>query len=284
MKPSIILFLFIFFLPKCFSQKQVTSVQQIWLGNTSQLRFSNHWGFAFDLQVRSRENFFQGISQVSSRIGAVYYLNESVRIGAGYYFADNIPRDYRKAVFQDEHTGWQQISWSNKMPRLNINQSFRLEERFRHRIINETKLGKGYNFNYRTRYNILFNIGLARKPFTPHTLAAVFYNEVYLNFGKQIVYNTFDQLRAFGGFNYTITKNANLKFGYLYSFQQLAVGNRYRNLHAVRIFYLYNLDLRKKKTTNTKAMHDVSYSGNKLNRLNNARFLAVNHHFNAKYI
>jgi hypothetical protein len=258
MKPFTIFFPILFLFTNCFSQKQVTSVQQIWLGNTSQLRFSNHWGLSFDLQVRSREKFYQGLSQVSSRIGAVYYVNELVRVAAGYYFADNIPRDYHKAVFQDEHTGWQQFSWSTKYPRLNINQSFRLEERFRHRVLNEDKLGEGYGFNYRTRYNILMNIGLSRKPFTPHTLAAVFYNEVYLNFGKQIIHNTFDQFRTYAGFNYTITKNANLQFGYLYSFQQLAAGNKYRNLHAARIFYLYNVDLRKKKPANTKPMHDVS--------------------------
>lgn len=258
MKASIILFLFFVLTATVFSQKQVTRIQQIWLGNTSQLRFSNNWGLSFDLQVRSREKFFRGLSQVSSRIGAVYFINESLRIAAGYSFANNIPRDYRKAVFQDEHTGWQQISWSVKKPRLNINQSVRLEERFRHKIINEFKLGDGYNFNYRTRYNILFNIGLSRKPFTPHTLAVVLYNEIYLNFGKQIIHNTFDQFRTYAGFNYTITKNANLQFGYMYSFQQLVAGNRYRNLHAARIFYLYNLDMRKKKSTNTKAMHDVS--------------------------
>ena len=258
MKPATTFLLLFLFLNSCLSQKQVTSVQQIWLGNTSQVRFSDHWGLSFDVQVRSREKFFTGLSQVSSRIGAVYYLNESIRIAAGYYFADNIPRDYHKAVFQDEHTGWQQISWSAKKPRLNINQSFRLEERFRHRVISETKLGEGYGFNYRTRYNILMNIGLSRKPFTPHTLAAVVYNEVYLNFGKQIIHNTFDQFRIYTGFNYTLTKNANLQFGYMYSFQKLAAGNKYRNLHAARIFYLYNLDLRKKKGTNTKAMHDIS--------------------------
>jgi hypothetical protein len=250
----LLLFLFHF----SYSQKQATSIQQLWLGNTSQLRFSSHWGFSVDLQVRSREKFYKGLSQVSSRMGAVFYVNELVRIAAGYYFADNIPRDYHKAVFQDEHTGWQQLSWSTKYPRLNINQSLRLEERFRHRVLNEKKLGQGYGFNYRTRYNILTNIGLSSKPFTQRALSAVFYNEVYLNFGKQITHNTFDQFRTYAGFSYTITKNANLQFGYLYSFQQLAAGNKYRNLHAARIFYLYNVDLRKKKSTNPKAMHDVS--------------------------
>ena len=251
--------LLIFLVPQvCFCQKRTTTLQQTWLGTTGQLRFSNHWGASFDLQIRSRENFLKGISQVSSRIGAVYIPNESLRISLGYYFADNVPRDYKKAVFQDEHTGWQQVAWSNKYPRITVNQSVRLEERFRHRLKNERELGEGYGFNYRTRYNILLNIALNKKAFTPHTFAATFYNEAYLNFGKQIIYNAFDQTRSFAGFNYAFNKNANLQFGYLYVFQQLTSGNRYRHVHAARIFYLYNLDLRKTKKTTDKGIHEVS--------------------------
>ena len=258
MKNAIIFLLLIFLENSCFAQKQKINVEQIWIGTTSQFRFSNHWGASFDLQLRSREDFFRGLSQVSTRIGLVYYPGETVRIAAGYYFADNIPRDFHKAIFQDEHTGWQQVSWSNKYPRLQVNQSIRLEERFRRRVLSEHELGDGYSFNYRTRYNLLLNIALSRRPFSLKTLASVVYNEIYLNFGKQIIYNTFDQFRTFGGFNYTINKNANLQFGYVYSFQQLIAGHRYRNLHAARIFYLYNLDLRKKKTLNGKPLHDVS--------------------------
>ncbi len=258
MKKATIFFLLIILGARCYSQKKATSIQQIWIGNTSQLRFSQKWGASFDLQIRSRGKFFNGLSQVSSRIGLVYLPNESLRLAAGYYFANNIPRDYHNAIFQIEHTGWQQVSWSNKFPRLNINQSVRLEERFRHRVKNEFELGEGYSFNYRTRYNILFNLALSRLAFAPHSFSAVLYNEVYLNFGKQIIYNTFDQFRTYAGLNFALSKKANLQFGYMYAFQQLAAGNRYRHLHAARIFYLYNLDLRRKKNSPVKDAHDVS--------------------------
>ena len=255
---SITITLLILFHQICYCQKQATTVQQVWLGNTSQARFSEKWGMSFDLQVRTRENFFKKVSQVSSRIGAVYYPNEMIRVSAGYYFADNVPRDYHNGVWQVEHTGWQQVAWSNKYPRLNINQSVRLEERFRHRVKNELELGEGFGFNYRTRYNILMSIALGHLAFAPHSLSATVYNEVYLNFGNQITYNTFDQYRIFTGFNYFFSKRASLLFGYMYSFQQLSTGKSYRNLQAARIFYLYNLDLRKKKTEQPKPVHDVS--------------------------
>lgn len=258
MRTTIVFFLLIFFGRACFSQKQTTTVQQIFIGNTSQVRVSDKWGASFDMQIRSREKYFNGLSQVSSRIGVVYLPNESLKIAAGYFFANNIPRDYHKAVFQVEHTGWQQVSWSTKYPALNINQSLRLEERFRHRVKNESELGVGYGFNYRARYNILFNIPFSRTVIHPSAWAAILYNEIYVNFGKQIVYNTFDQFRTFAGFNYVFSKKANLQFGYMYSFQQLASGNRYRHLYAPRIFYLYNLDLRRKKTSPVKDAHDVS--------------------------
>ncbi len=58
-------------------------------------------------------------------------------------------------------------------------------------------MAHGYMFNYRLRYNVFFFTPLSKKAFAPHTFAAVLGDEVYFNFGRQIVYNTFDQNRIF---------------------------------------------------------------------------------------
>jgi hypothetical protein len=72
-------------------------------------------------------------------------------------------------------------------------------------------------------------------------------DEVHINFGKQIVNNYFDQNRFFLGLKYQTGEHSNLQVGYMNLFQQLAAGNKYRDINAFRFFFFQNLDLRKKK-------------------------------------
>jgi hypothetical protein len=81
----------------------------------------------------------------------------------------------------------------------------------------------------------------AKTPF----LAAI--NEVFLNFGKNVVYNTFDQNRLFVGLGYQISSHMNVQLGYMNVYQQEASGSNYFSTHAVRLFLFQTLDLRNKE-------------------------------------
>jgi hypothetical protein len=96
------------------------------------------------------------------------------------------------------------------------------------------------------RYNFLMNVPLSKVPYAPNTLAFVFNDEIHINFGKEIVYNYYDQNRLFLGLSYQLNKHNNLQFGYMNVFQQLPAGNRYRVLNVLRVLYYHNLDLRRK--------------------------------------
>lgn len=126
-------------------------------------------------------------------------------------------------------------------------QWLRLEERYRHKVKNNDELADGYNFNYRLRYNFWYDVPLSKKGIVPGALSFVFNDEVHVNFGKQIVNNYFDQNRFFVGLKYQTAEHSNLQVGYMNLFQQLAAGNRYRNINAIRVFYFQNFDWRKKK-------------------------------------
>jgi len=80
----------------------------------------------------------------------------------------------------------------------------------------------------------------------PRAVSFVVNDEVYINFGKQVVYNYFDQNRFFLGFAYQTNKSDNLQLGYMNLFQQLSAGNQYKLIQAARIFYFHNPDARKK--------------------------------------
>jgi hypothetical protein len=94
---------------------------------------------------------------------------------------------------------------------------------------------------------MMLNFALNKKPFAPKTISYAINNETHLNFGKEIVYNTFDQNRFFAGVHYHTNTHDYLQVGYMYLYQQLASGNTYRYIHAIRIGYSHSLDLRKKE-------------------------------------
>lgn len=227
--------------------KTVSDVRQLWVGYFNQTRFTDKWGMWADVHLRTKENYFNNLSQGIVRLGFTYYVNDDVKLTAAYAFINHFPAEGHQNISQPEHRPWQQLQWHTKYPKLKLMQWIRLEERFRHKIKNNDELADGYNFNFRARYNILSQFPLGKKPFQPGTFSFVLSDEVFVNFGKQIVYNTYDQNRFFAGFHYHVNKHDNLQFGYMNIYQQLAAGNQYRSTHTARVFYFHNLDLRKKE-------------------------------------
>src|SRR5882724_2261442 len=225
-------------------QKQTQSINRVWLGYFNQTRFSNNWGLWTDLHLRTKEDFFTNFSQSILRFGLTYYLNDDTKFTAGYAYVSIYPGDNHKNITQPEHRPWQQIQWHTKYPKLRLMQWLRLEERFRRKILNDDALTSGYNFNFRLRYNFFSMFPLSKKRFQPNTFSFVVNDEVHINFGKQVVYNYFDQNRFFLGFAYHVNKHDNLQLGYMNLFQQLAAGNKYKSINAGRVFYFHNLDLR----------------------------------------
>jgi hypothetical protein len=167
----------------------------VWIFN--QTRFSNKWGTWTDIHLRTKEDFVSDLSQSIFRFGLTYYLNDDTKLTAGYAYVSHYPADNHKNVTMPEHRPWQQIQWHSKYSKLRLMQWFRLEERFRRKIKDDDELAEGYNFNFRFRYNFFFMVPLSKKRFEPKTLSFVVNDEVHINFGKEIVYNYFDQNRFF---------------------------------------------------------------------------------------
>ncbi|MCW3091009.1 MAG: hypothetical protein JWP81_2078 [Ferruginibacter sp.] len=225
--------------------KSTESVQQLWFGYFNQTRLTDKWGLWTDLHLRTREDFTNKFSQSIVRLGLTYYVNDATKLTAGYAYVSIYPADAHKKITQPEHRPWQQIQWHTKYGKKRMMQWFRLEERYRRKIINDSTLGKGNNFNYRVRYNIWYDIPFSKAGIVPNGLSFVVNDEVHINFGKEIINNYFDQNRFFAGLKYQTGEQANLQLGYMNLFQQLPAGNKYRSLHTIRLFYFQNLDVRR---------------------------------------
>jgi len=71
--------------------------------------------------------------------------------------------------------------------------------------------------------------------------------ELMVNFGKNIVYNIFDQSRFSAAFFINLNKYFDLEAGYSYWFQQRANGQSFFNRHILRLALSHTVDFRKKE-------------------------------------
>ncbi len=227
--------------------KTTEHINRIWAGYFNQTRLSDKWGFWAEAQLRTKENFVEDLSQGILRFGLTYYISDATKLTAGYAYVNDFPGDNHKNISAPEHRPWQQLQWHTKYGKHRMMQWIRLEERYRHKIKNDDELADGYNFNWRARYNILYEIPFYKEASDPGGWSFIVNDEVHVNFGKQIINNYFDQNRFFLGLKLQTARSSNFQFGYMNVFQQLAAGNRYRNFNVLRFFYFHNLDVRKKK-------------------------------------
>ena len=228
------------------AKKTITDVQQLWVGYFNQTRLTDKFGFWVDLQLRTKDDFVNDLSVSLNRFGLTYYVTDNTKLTAGYAYIVAYPEDNRK-VSIPEHRPWQQVQWNTKYGKKRMMQWLRLDERYRRRLLNDSTLADTYSFNYKLRYNLFYDIPLSKKGIVPKAFSFVINDEIHINFGKQIVLNTFDQNRFYLGFKYQLSEHSNVQLGYMNLFQQLAAGNRYRSIHTARLFFFQNLDLRKKK-------------------------------------
>jgi hypothetical protein len=238
----------IFFNAGIAQTKQTEKLSQVWLGYFNQTRFSNKWGMWSDLHLRTKEDLFTNFSQSIVRLGLTYYINDVTKFTIGYAYVTNYPGDNHKQVSQTEHRPWQQLQWHTKYGKKKMMQWFRLEEKYKQKILNDSTLADGYSFNWKLRYNFWYEVPFSKKGAVPKTWSFILNDEVHINFGKQVINNYFDQNRFFIGVKYQLTEHNNLQFGYMNLFQQLAAGNKYKSINAARIFFFQNIDVRKKNS------------------------------------
>lgn len=231
----------------CSQNKVIHSREQLWLGYFNQTRISNKVGFWLDVHYRMTDNFIERPFQFLFRPAVSYYVKNNLRLQAGYAYVAHFPSEGMETT-RPEHRGWQQIWWRQEFQGLTTLQWLRLEERFNRKIEND-ELQPGYNFNYRLRYNFSFFIPLKGKSLETKTPFVAIIDELFINFGERIVYNTFDQNRFFVGIGYQFNPHLNIQAGYMNIFQQEASGNSYWSTHAFRLFLFQSLDLRNNNET-----------------------------------
>ncbi len=239
MKTKLLKLLFVLFplaiMAQTAKEKEINQQFQTWVSLNSVTKFSEHWGVAADVHLRTND-FFQDNNFFFLRGGIAYIPNSKFSFTGGYAHMWLAPRNPTWSTFSDENRIYQQVQMNTKSGNVSILQRLRNEQRWQEIIVNDVETGKN-KFSNRVRYLISTTIPIFKKKTAP---SLVLSDELLIQFGKDIVYNTFDQNRFFVGIKQAINPKLSFDFGYMNVYQQKSTGYQYDMNHTLRLFFYLN--------------------------------------------
>ena len=240
-----ILYIILFFgsLNTVFAQskpKEVNTQSQSWFSINSTTRLNKHWGFIADAHIR-RNHFVADPSFYFLRGAVNYWISDNITMAAGYGRMWLAPTTPGWKNFAIEDRLYLQLQSSSKIGKIGILQRLRNENRWQQKLVNDTFSGN-YKFTDRIRYLLSVTIPVFKNKKLP---SLVLSDEIAIQFGKEVIYNTFEQNRIFFGIRQNITKTLSYDMGYMQVLQQKLSGYQYDKNNTFRLFFYYTPDLRK---------------------------------------
>ncbi len=229
-----------------FSQVSVTKQYQNWTQYFLNIRLTDRWSVNGDALFRWKDLNGRKF-QTGVRGSISYHFKQPVMFSAGYVYFIHFPIEKTSiTVNRREQRPWQQLMITNKFGRVQFLHRYRFEQRFIEKASGNVLTG-GYGFHFRARYQLNVQYPINKKEITGGTLFAFGFNEIFVNFGKEIVYNYFDQNRVALGLGYQITKSFAGTLAYQYIWQQQRNTGAYNSTDCIRLAFIHNIDLRQKE-------------------------------------
>ena len=230
------------------TSKEINEQVQFWGSLNTTTRITDKWGLAADVHVR-RNDFVRDPSFYFVRVGAHFWLSEKLTLTFGYAHMWKAPACDGCETWSNENRIYEQVQYATKLGSASVLHRVRNEQRWQQEIQDDARTGETL-FSDRVRYLVSFTIPVSKKPSIP---SLVFSDEILVQFGKDIVLNTFDQNRLFAGIKKRMTPAWSFDLGYMMVYQQKASGYQYDLNHTLRWFFYFTPDLRKVKTAHEPA-------------------------------
>lgn len=214
-------------------QKKINKQSFSLFSLSSTFQVSPKWSIMSDVQERS---FMKPIkqNQLSLRIQVQHNLGHDWTAAGGASYVLTRPGDPTSlsTLVIPEIRINQDLNYKQKFGGFSFGHRYRMEERFIRRTMNDTLI-EGHRFIERLSYTLSFEFNLLKSKDNFRSLAFKASNGIFINAGKHIVYNTFDQNRFYTGLNYQLYKNIAIEMGYINIFQQRSSGNQFYNRNIV---------------------------------------------------
>lgn len=215
--------------------KNYQFTNQQWVQYYNQLTLSKRWALLSDGGFRWKYDLGQK-SQYIARTGMGYQVNPGIRVTVGFAHLGFYTSG---AVSKAEYRPYQELLIKENHKKIRMEHRFRVEERF-FRVIG---LGTS-TFNFRFRYRLLLST-----PVLPlfvssgNKVKLKFGDEIFINAGKDVVYNIFDQNRILIGPIVPLNKNLSVSVIYTYQFAAKNVPKKYEQDQVIWLGVKQTIDL-----------------------------------------
>lgn len=219
-------------------QKIINTQYQSWFSINSTTRLTKKWGFVLDAHER-RNNFLSDNGFHFVRAGVSYWLKDNLTLTAGYAHLWLAPSVQGWTKYANENRLYQQVQLTSKVGKISILQRLRNEQRWQQKIANDKPTGQN-KFTNRARYLLSFTVPVFKNAHYPSLVVS---DELCVQAGKEVVFNTFDQNRLFLGLKQPLSRSLSFDIGYMQIKQQKASGYQYDRSHIFRLFFYYTAPL-----------------------------------------
>ncbi|MDN3690431.1 DUF2490 domain-containing protein [Cyclobacterium jeungdonense] len=230
-------------------EKKYTRQSGLWLGMYTKYKIGEKLFYYGEYHMRRRDHLINNMAQIYLRFGLSYLVNEKFEVTGGivtpFYWAPEGQYSDEEQIDKvvNQFRFWQQFLFIQSMGRVKIYHQIRIEQRWKRDYI----IDSPFKLTHRMRYKISTYIPLNKPKLQDKTLFFSGYNEIFIQAGKPVLYNYFEDNRLFLGLGYVINENFQLQAGYMKSIQQRERGFDLNNRDIIRFSVYHNLDFTKRK-------------------------------------
>lgn len=229
------------------AQKNITHQSLVWYVYIQNLKINERLTLQTDIQERHFVNpLRQSQFVIRPTLKVAIKNNWDIGLGACYFITNTDPTaatelnlgEFRPHIEANFRQLYKIVSTAHR---------FRLESRFFQNSDGITPK-RGLHFNsMRFRYQFGLDFTLLKPKEEKHGLKLRLQDELMLSFGKNIVYNIFDQNRISVSIQYIPVKSFAIEAGYMNWFQQRASGKDFFNRNILRIGIINTIQIKKKE-------------------------------------
>jgi hypothetical protein len=202
------------------------------------------WGAHLEIQGR-RSDILPRFQQVLIRPAVNYAIHPNITLTFGYAYVDTGRYgEYPVATPFPEHRVFQQAQVVHKIGKVNNFHRYRLEQReLGEMSVSTTGDRSVARWRHENRFRYMYRVALPLKG----RWGLALYDEIFVNFGKNVAANVFDQNRAYGAITYNITKKNRLEIGFMEQTLQQRNGRVFENNHTLMVSWFSTSAFGKRK-------------------------------------
>lgn len=225
--------------PVALAQERISTTNyNAWYSYFGDHPVSKRWELHLEGQWR-RNDLGLKWQQMFVRPGINFVVNKNVSLTTGYAFADTFQYgDYPVPYRFPEHRVFEQILLKHSIGKLDLQHRYRLEQRF-FGVRSDPAVDIIDDSRYENRFRHLTRVNIPLTSDKKVYLAT--FDEFFINFGKNVAANIFDQNRAYVALGLPVAKATKVEIGYMLQIIQQRNGRVFEYNHTLQVNLFSNL-------------------------------------------